>query len=105
MPAKQPKRNIAAEILHGLETLKAEALGQIPPLKRIHVQVEDNTEIQAVRRKLGVTQKQFAELLHINTRTLENWEQGRTKPNEQAAVLIKLVAARPELIEDLQAIR
>lgn len=105
MPTAKPKRDIAAEILHGLETLKAEALGQIPPLKRIHVQVEDKTEVQAVRRKLGVTQKQFAELLHINTRTLENWEQGRTKPNEQAAVLIKLVAARPELVKDLQAIR
>lgn len=98
-------RNLYDEILSGLETLKSEALGQIPPLKRIYVQVEDKTEVQAVRRQLGVTQKQFAELLHINTRTLENWEQGRTKPNEQAAVLIKLVAARPELVKDLQAIR
>lgn len=104
MSTEKPKRDLFAEILHGLQTLEAEALGQIAPLKRTYIQVEDKTEVQAVRRKLGVTQKQFAQLLHINTRTLENWEQGRTKPNEQAAVLIKLVNSRPELIKDLQAI-
>lgn len=98
------KRDIAQEIIHGLELLKAEALGQIPPLKRTVIEIEDKSEVLAVRQKLGVSQKLFAQLLHINERTLENWEQGRTKPNTQAAVLIKLVNKRPELIKDLQAI-
>ena len=100
------KRDIAQEIIDGLELLKAEALGQIPPLnlKRTVIEIEDKSEVLAVRQKLGVSQKILAKLLHINERTLENWEQGRTKPNTQAAVLIKLVNNRPDLIKDLQAI-
>lgn len=100
------KRDIAQEIIDGLELLKAEALGQIPPLnlKRTVIEIEDKSEVLAVRQKLGVSQTMFAKLLHINKRTLENWEQGRTKPNTQAAVLIKLVNNRPDLIKDLQAI-
>lgn len=96
-------RSLYDEILNGIEALQAETEGKIT-LKQTVVEITDKSEVLAVRQKLGVSQKLFAKLLHINERTLENWEQGRTKPNTQAAVLIKLVNKRPELINDLQAI-
>jgi len=40
-----------------------------------------------------------------NVRTLENWEQGRAKPNAQAALLISLVKRFPDTVERLAAIR
>ena len=46
----------------------------------------------------------FAGYLRTNVRTLENWEQGRAKPNAQAALLIKLVKRCPDTIERLAAI-
>ncbi|MGH8412937.1 MAG: helix-turn-helix domain-containing protein, partial [Pseudomonas sp.] len=39
--------------------------------------------------------------LRTNTRTLENWEQGRATPNAQAATLIRLVSKFPETVERL----
>ena len=96
-------RNLYNEILNGIEALQAEVEGKIT-LKRTIIEIEDKSEVLVVRQKLGVSQKIFAQLLHINERTLENWEQGRTKPNTQAAVLIKLVNKRPDLIKDLQSI-
>jgi len=42
--------------------------------------------------------------LRTNPRTLENWEQGRAKPNAQAKTLIRLVQKYPETIEHLASL-
>jgi putative transcriptional regulator len=46
----------------------------------------------------------FAVYLRTNVRTLENWEQGRAKPNAQAARLINLVKLFPDTVQRLAAI-
>jgi putative transcriptional regulator len=43
----------------------------------------------------------LAHYLRTNARTLENWEQGRAKPNAQAALLIRLVERYPDTVERL----
>ncbi len=42
-----------------------------------------------------------ANVLRTNPRTLENWEQGRARPNAQAALLITLVKKFPDMVERL----
>lgn len=56
---KTVERNIAQEIIDGLQLLNAVALGKIPPLnlKRTVIEIEDLSEVLAVRQKLGVSQK------------------------------------------------
>jgi putative transcriptional regulator len=46
----------------------------------------------------------FARKLHINERTLEKWEQGRAKPNPQAATLLLLVRRYPDTLDRLENI-
>jgi putative transcriptional regulator len=46
----------------------------------------------------------FARYLRTNIRTLENWEQGRAKPNAQAALLIRLVQRFPDTVQRLAKI-
>jgi putative transcriptional regulator len=46
----------------------------------------------------------FARRLRISTRTLENWEQGRAKPNAQAAALILMVNKFPDTLDRLSEI-
>ncbi|EPD5144743.1 TPA: helix-turn-helix domain-containing protein, partial [Vibrio cholerae] len=43
----------------------------------------------------------FARLLHTSSRTLENWEQGRSVPNGQAVTLLKLVQRHPETLSHI----
>jgi len=43
--------------------------------------------IKVIRKKLHVSRNVFARRLRVSARTLENWEQGRAKPNAQAATL------------------
>ena len=50
------------------------------------------------RRKLGLSQPQFARLLGISVRTLHNWEQGWRKPTGAARVLLKLAAMNPRAV-------
>lgn len=61
-------------------------------------------ELIRIRRQLKISRALFAVYLRANVRTPENWEQGRAKPNAQAALLIKLVKRCPDTVERLAAI-
>jgi putative transcriptional regulator len=61
-------------------------------------------ELMRLRESLNLSRALFAGYLRTNVRTLENWEQGRAKPNAQAALLINLVKQYPDTIERLAAI-
>ena len=54
-----------------------------------------------MRERLKFSRALFAVYLRTNVRTLENWEQGRAKPNAQAVLLIHLVKQYPDTMERL----
>ena len=58
----------------------------------------------ALRTRLHLSRPVFARYLRTNPRTLENWEQGRARPNAQAALLIRLVERYPDTVERLAAV-
>ena len=60
--------------------------------------------IRETREKLKYSRALFARRLYMNDRTLEKWEQGRAKPNGQAAVLFLLVRHFPDTLERLRRI-
>jgi len=61
-------------------------------------------ELMRIRQHLKISRALFAVYLRTNVRTLENWEQGRAKPNAQAALLINLVKRFPDTVARLAAI-
>jgi len=61
-------------------------------------------ELRRVREGLKCSRALFAGYLRTNVRTLENWEQGRAKPNAQAVLLIHLVKQYPDTVERLASI-
>jgi putative transcriptional regulator len=61
-------------------------------------------ELIRVRKSLKISRALFAVYLRTNVRTIENWEQGRAKPNAQAALLINLVKRYPDTVERLAKI-
>ena len=102
------KRNLFAEISEGFEALKQEREGKIT-LRKHHIEVKPapqvtSGELVALREKMNLSRAVFARHLRTNERTLENWEQGRSKPNAQAALVIRLVEKYPETLRQLAAI-
>ncbi|MCH7724073.1 MAG: helix-turn-helix domain-containing protein [Bacteroidetes bacterium] len=58
----------------------------------------DSTDPRVIRERLGLSQSKFAKLLGISVSTLQNWEQGRRKPDGPAKVLLNVAAKYPEAI-------
>jgi putative transcriptional regulator len=54
-------------------------------------------EVKAIRERLELSQAEFARLIQVNVRTLQNWEQGHRHPTGPAAALLKLVNKAPEV--------
>jgi putative transcriptional regulator len=52
--------------------------------------------VHVVRRKLGMSQAQFAKAFHIPVGTIRNWEQNRVKPDPAARALLTILYRQPE---------
>lgn len=53
---------------------------------------------QAARAGTGLSQAQFAKLIGVSLRTLQEWEQGRKRPSGPASVLLRIVARDPRVV-------
>ncbi len=102
------KRNLFAELTEGVKALADARL--LKKRLRTHEVTEKpapqitSAELLALRERLHLSRPVFAGYLRTNARTLENWEQGRAKPNAQAALLIKLVEQYPDTVERLASV-
>ena len=107
-PARATKRDLFAELSEGMTAL-AQAREGKRTLRTHAVEFKPAPEVTPaelvrVRVRLKLSRALFAVYLRTNVRTLENWEQGRAKPNAQAALLINLVKRFPDTVERLAAI-
>ena len=105
---RAPRRDLFAELSEGVgklaqarqgkRTLRTHAL-EYKPAPEVTPR-----ELIRVRESLNLSRALFAVYLRTNVRTLENWEQGRARPNAQAALLINLVKQYPDTVQRLAAI-
>lgn len=54
-------------------------------------------DVKAAREKMGLSQTDFARLMRVSVRTLQNWEQNRRHPTGPAAALLKIVVTAPDV--------
>ena len=93
--ARDAERNIGDELLQAIRDVNGGKYGA-------QYQVEANDVVKA-RLKSGLSQAQFAAVLHISPRTLQQWEQGRRHPSGAAETLLKIVFRHPEVLRELAA--
>ena len=60
----------------------------------------EDPDVAQIRQAYDLSQSQFAALLGISVRTLQNWEQGRRSPQGPAQVLLRVAARHPEAVLD-----
>jgi putative transcriptional regulator len=60
-------------------------------------------DIKMVRRKLNLSQSEFASMIGVSLPTLQNWEQGRRRPDGPAQALLKVAASNPKAVIDALA--
>jgi putative transcriptional regulator len=55
-------------------------------------------DVKAIRRRLQKSQSEFACMIGVSVATLQNWEQGRRRPEGPARALLKVAAINPEAV-------
>lgn len=58
-------------------------------------------DVKAIREQTGLSQTQFACLIGVKPKTLQNWEQKRVRPAGPARALLKIVEANPQALSVL----
>jgi putative transcriptional regulator len=81
-------RDIGTEILQGLREIKRGEHGRTTVMPNV----------ATIREKTGMSQAQFAKLLGVSVRTLQDWEQGRRAPSGAARTLLLIASKNPQAL-------
>ena len=95
LAARDRRRDLGAELLQAVRDIKTGKTGRV-----LHVEVTQATQ---ARLKLGLSQTDFAEMLGVSVRTLQDWEQGRREPSGAAKALLKVTVAAPKTVRKVLA--
>jgi putative transcriptional regulator len=90
--ANRRERNIGAEILQGIREIKRGEVGRVvvfPP-------------VAETRARVGLSQSEFARLLGVSVRTLQEWEQGRRAPSGPARMLLAIAHKNPRVFLEVE---
>jgi putative transcriptional regulator len=113
---RAPKRDLNAELLAAIADVKAgrwarktEFTRRADGSVRRRIVLSDGTVEKdevipaadwalAARAGTGLSQAQFAKLIGVSLRTLQEWEQGRKRPSGPAEALLRIVARDPRVV-------
>lgn len=91
------KRNLAAEIIAGLNEFQAWRNGKRS--LRVHkVELPKAADVQGIRHKLKLSQDAFAAFMSVSVGTLRNWEQRRREPQGPARAFLHVASTDPRAV-------
>jgi len=88
------EKTLFNDLMQSLKEAKSIAHGQTKASRRIKVEAPD---VKSVREHIGLSQSEFAGLMQVSIKTLQNWEQHRRNPTGPAAALLKIVRVAPDV--------
>ncbi len=97
--SKQKKSNLADDLIEGLKQAIAHNRSEIK-LRTRQIYVLDGVDVKAVREKSGLSQTEFAFLYGFNPRTLQQWEQGRSKPDNALRAYLTVIERNPNAVAE-----
>lgn len=88
-----------------MEKFQADLLASVKQMRRGKAARATKVKLPAAaeaRASSGLSQQDFAKLLGVSARTLQDWEQGRREPTGAARTLLKVAVKHPKLLRELQ---
>jgi putative transcriptional regulator len=70
---------------------------ELRPSRTMEISPEN---VRAIRRKLEKSQSEFALMIGVSVATLQNWEQGRRRPEGPARALLRVAAENPKAVAE-----
>jgi putative transcriptional regulator len=99
----KPKRKrapVGHRIIEGLEEAISWCRGEGERV-RVTIVTIPEIDVRQVRRRMGLSQTEFATKFGFPPATLRNWEQGRATPDASTRVLLAVIAKHSEAVEDV----
>jgi len=93
------ERNIGQEILDGIKEIKSFNKREITLRTRT---LNEPSPAKTIRKKLRLSQSAFASLMGVSPRTIQDWEQGRRKPQGPAKSLLRIAEQHPEIFIEIR---
>jgi putative transcriptional regulator len=88
------EKRMFEELLGSVHEAGAILRGQKKPSRRT---IMSSSSVRAIRRRTRLSQSEFAHLIGVSAKTLQNWEQDRRRPTGPAAALLKIISCEPQL--------
>src|SRR5215831_11947256 len=99
--AAKPKRPTDAplgnRLLDSMKELQAHLRGEIKLSETVY-HVPPETDVRALRETLGLSQSDFAALFGFNVRSLQDWEQGRRRPEIPIRAYLAVIQREPQAV-------
>ena len=88
------KKQLFEELVASVHEGGAILRGQKAPSRRISIGA---SRVQEIRERTSLSQSEFAILIGVSVKTLQNWEQDRRRPTGPAVALLSIIAHEPQL--------
>ena len=100
MQAATPKTRLGQSLIRGMEQALAHARGEIQLRTRV-IYTDDAQFVRSVRETTGLSQTQFAKRYGISVRTLQDWEQGRSRLESAIRAYLLVIRKHPAVVADV----
>ncbi len=88
---------LGKRLLDSMKELRAHLRGEIQLSETLY-HVPPETDVRALREKLGLSQSDFAALFGFNVRSLQDWEQGRREPEIPIRAYLAVIQREPDAV-------
>ena len=91
--------NLGDDLVEAMQEAAAFVRGAVGRT-RTHVVNVPNVDVAAVRRQTGLSRPRFAARFGLDPRAVQDWEQGRRRPDRAARVLLRVIERHPDVVEE-----
>jgi putative transcriptional regulator len=95
--------SVADELVEAMREAVAIAQGEVEPAATHRFPMPLDVDVRAVRAGTGLSRAEFARRFALDPRALQDWEQGRRRPDRAARAYLTVIARRPEAVAEALA--
>jgi putative transcriptional regulator len=92
------RKDVTEELLEAMREAAEIAEGTVQPTAVHHFPLPLEVDVRAVRSGTGLSRAEFAKRFALDPRALQDWEQGRRRPDRAARAYLTVIARRPEAV-------
>lgn len=91
------RKPLGDRLIHAMRQAVDFSEGKHVPGMRVHI--PSSYDVAAIRRRMKLSQKEFAARFGFSVDSVQNWEQGRRIPEGPARTLLAVIAHEPKAVE------